>query len=145
MYRTSDFRGTVCDGIRFANQRGSELYNAICNTFPEALESEGVPFYSRTDEVKSGGLFGSVLPMLVISHPNPPSSFFSIGIVVNDNVVSFPLLGESTENTKANKKEALLAEGKLIRAAMVNPDEFVLQQEKSWQASVIDVFARLVE
>jgi len=28
---------------------------------------------------------------------------------------------------------------------MVNPDEFVLQQEKSWQASVIDVFARLVE
>ena len=140
MYKTSDFRGTASDAMRFKEIRGAELFDALCKNLPVALEDAGIPFQSRVDEVKSGGIFGSRNPILIISYPNPPTSFFDIGFLVNDNVVSFPLLGESKQNTKMNMKRSLESEGKHFKAALVKPDEFILQQELSWQASVMDAF-----
>ena len=140
LIKTSDFRGTVRDAMRFKDMRGTELFDALKKNLPAALEEAGVPFRSHLDEVKSGGIFGSRNPILIISYPNPPTSFFDIGFLVNDNVVSFVLLGESKQNTKMNMKQSYSNEGKFFKAAMVNPDEFILQQEHSWQASVMDVF-----
>lgn len=143
MFKTSDFRGTIRDGMRFSDMSGDALYQAIVSDLPSALKAAGIPCNVREDFVKSGGIFGTQLPMLLVTYPDPPSKFFSMGFVVNGNVVSFVYLGESTQNTKMNTKKAFEAEGKYLRAAMVKPDEFLLQQEHSWNASVLDVFDSL--
>lgn len=145
MYKTSEFRGTFHDPIRFTDSRGAELFEAISTRLPEVLETAGIPGQCKVDEVKSGGIFGSKSPMLIVSYPNPPTRFFQLGFVVNDNMVSFVYLGESVQNTKQNTKEQLMREGKHLRAAMVKPDEFILQQEMAWDASVMDAFKSLME
>ena len=102
--------------------------------------ARNVPAKIRTDTAKSGGLFGSQVPMLVISHPNPPSHYFDIGIVINGQVISFPLLGYSTENTQANKK----ADAKGFKSLLTrSADEFALQEEGLWQTDVIDAILSL--
>ena len=146
MIKTGAFRGELRDKVRIRDMRGQELFDGICRNLPEKLKEEGIPFTSRTDEVRSGGIFGgSSSPCLIISHPNPPTCFFEIVFLVNDNVISFHVIGESEQNTKANKKAAYEQEGKWIRAAMVSADEFILQQEQSWQADVLDTFASMFD
>lgn len=77
--------------------------------------------------------------MLVISHPNPPSRYFDIGVVVNGQVLSFPLLGYSAENTRANKIDEARSQGKLLKGLLMRKaDEFQLQQEELWQGDVIN-------
>lgn len=143
MYKSADFRGTIRDGTRFTRMSGENLFQAIKRDLPTALKEAGVPCDIAEDTVKSGGMFGTRLPILVVSHPNPPSRFFEMGFVINENVVTYVYLGESTQNTKRNTKKALEAEGKHFRAAMIKPDEFLLQQEYQWNASVLDVFDSL--
>lgn len=145
MFKTSEFRGSARPPIRFYNLRGAALYNLLKSDLPIALRDAHVPANVREDEVKSGGLFGSKNPMLIVSYPNPPTSFFHIGILVNDNVVSFPLLGESEQNTKLNKKNYYRNQGSLIRASMIHPNEFILQQEEAWQLAVLDAFDSMTE
>ena len=124
-YSTRDFRGEAQQGIRFKDGDAESLRELFQKRLPAELEAQAIPACIRFDTVKSGGLFGTRLPIMIISHPNPPSRFFDIGVVVNGNIVSFPLLGESKQNTAANM-------GKRY-------DEFKLQQEESWRASVVDV------
>lgn len=144
MIKTGAFRGELQEKVRITDMRGQELFDGICRNLPKVLEERGIPYKYRTDEVQTGGFFGGTCrPILVVSHPNPPSRFFSIVFLVNDNVISFHVIGESEQNTKANKKAALEQEGKWIRAAMVTADEFILEQEKSWQADVLDAFASM--
>lgn len=144
LIKTGAFRGELRDKVRITDMRGQELFNNICNYLPKVLEEQGIPYNCRTDEVQTGGFFGGTCrPILVISHPNPPSRFFDIVFLVNDNVISFHVIGESEQNTKANKRAAYEQEGKWIRAGMISVDEFVLEQEKSWQADVLDAFASM--
>lgn len=144
--KTGSFRGELRDKVRIRDVRGKALFEGICNALPEKLEEEGIPFSYRTDEVRSGGfLGGSSSPAVIVSHPNPPSRFFDILFLVNDNIISFYVIGESEQNTKANKKAAYEQEGKFIRAAMIDADEFILEQERAWQADVLDAFASLFE
>lgn len=144
--KTGAFRGELRDKVRITDMRGMELYDNISHHLPRVLKEQGIPFNCRADEVQTGGFFGGTCrPILVISHPNPPSRFFDIVFLVNDNVISFHVIGESEQNTKANKKAAYEQEGKFIRAAMINADEFILEQEKSWQADVLDAFASMFE
>lgn len=146
MLKTGAFRGELREKVRIRDMRGQALFDNVCKHLPLTLEAEGIPFRYRTDEVRSGGFFGgSSSPCMIVSHPNPPSSFFEIVFLVNDNVISFHVIGESEQNTKANKKAAYEQEGKWIRAAMVSPDEFLLDQEKAWQADVLDAFASMFE
>ena len=146
MIKTGAFRGELRDKVRITDMRGKELFDSICQCLPKVLEQGDIPFSCRTDEVQTGGFFGgSSRPILVVSHPNPPSRFFDIVFLVNDNVISFHVIGESEQNTKANKKAAYEQEGKFLRAAMINADEFILEQEKSWQADVLDAFASMFE
>lgn len=146
MIKTGDLRGEIRDKVRIRDMHGQALFDGICRNLPNKLEEEGIPFNYRTDEVRSGGFFGgSSSPCLIISHPNPPTRFFGIVILVNDNVISFHVIGESEQNTKANKQAMYEKEGKWIRAKMIGVDEFILQQEQAWQADVLDTFASLFE
>lgn len=144
MYKTSDFRGPIRDPIRIEATSGNELYQAMRKNLPATLKDRGIPHSVHEDTVKSGGMLGTKLPMLIISHPNPPTSFFNMGFIVNDHVISFVYLGESAQNTKMNKKLSMEAEGKHLRAAMIKPDEFILQQEKLWNSQVLDSFDSLL-
>lgn len=130
-YSTKDFRGEAHQGVRFKGGDAESLMACFQQIIPDRLNEEGIPAEVSFDTAKSGGLFGTRLPMMVISHPNPPSRFFKIGIIVNGNIVTFPLLGESKQNTAKNM-------GKRY-------DQFLLEQEESWQASVADVIAATIE
>lgn len=129
-YSTKDFRGEAHQGIRFKNSNSADLMEFFQRSLPAELERQGIPARVSFDMVKSGGLFGTKLPIMIISHPNPPSRFFDVGVVINGNMVSFPLLGESKQNTAANM-------GKRY-------DEFKLQQEMSWRASITDAIEELL-
>lgn len=143
-YKTSDFRGQAMDPIGFANESGDALFRSLCSQLPEALKRSGVPADCIETEVKSGGLFGTKRPMLIVRHPNPPSEFFKIAFVVNDNLINAYYLGESKENTKKNMKEAYIQEGRSFKAAMIKVDDFVLQQEEMWGNSIYTVFKGLI-
>ena len=145
MYRTSDFRGQVRNPVRIVDASGDELFQNLKRALPEALKAYGVPAKVSEDVVKSGGMFGTKSPMLLVMHPNPPSSYFAMGFVVNNNLLSFVYLGESAQNTKMNMKKSLESEGKYLRAAMVKPDEFLLQQENMWNNDVMEAFDAIWE
>lgn len=140
MYKMTDFRGEMQNPIRIINHSGEDLLGYIRDYLPIKLSVRGIPALVREDQVKSGGMFGTKSPMLIVSHPCPPSRFFDIAIVVNANLVGFYFLGESTQNTKANKLEDLRSQGKLIRSWLVKPDELILQQEALWQRDIADAF-----
>lgn len=138
-YNTKEFRGTAHDPVRIADSADQTLRYLKAN-LPDAFKSKNIPASIREDFAKSGGLFGNKVPMLVISHPNPPSHYFDIGIVINGQFISFPFLGYSAENTQANKKaDAKGFKGLFSRSA----DEFALQEESLWQTDVIDAILSL--
>ena len=141
MYRTDDFRGYAQENITLTNEVGGDaLFRKVSELVISEIRERGVAANCREDEVKSGGLFGTRLPILVISNSEPGNRYFDIGIFCNGNTVNFPLLGESAENTKANKKQFYNENGNFIKAALVNPDEMKLQQEVQWEAQVLDCF-----
>lgn len=146
VYNTSMFMGSVRDDFMLdSNTSGAELYNEIARHMRSSLKQKGVPSKISDEQVKSGGLMGKKVPMLLISHPDPSCKFFDIGICVNGNIISIPLLGESAENTKANKKKILESEGKYFRATLINPDMFKLQQEGMWRMKVMECFNEIFE
>ncbi len=138
-YNVKEFRGKAHRPFRCSDS-ASQTLHYLKSSLPDAFKAKNIPASVREDVAKSGGLFGSQVPMLVISHPNPPSHYFDIGIVINGQAISFPLLGYSAENTQANKKaDAKGLKGLLTRSA----DEFALQEEGLWQADVIDAILGL--
>lgn len=83
--------------------------------------------------------------MLILSNTASENRFFDIGICVNEKTVSFPLLGESAENTKNNRKNYYKENGNHIKAALIKVDEFKLQQEAAWQQSIINCINSYLE
>lgn len=145
-YRTDDIRGKLLEPILFNNEEGGDdLYTKIKDVLVSEIDSGNIIATKREDVIKSGGLFGSKVPILILSNPAPENRFFDIGIFVNEKTVVFPLLGESTENTKYNKKQYYTENGNLIRAALVKVDELKLQQEAMWQQSIIDCINQYLE
>lgn len=145
MFHTSEFRGQIRTPARIMDSSGEELFQKLKLGLTAELERRGVPANVKEDFVKSGGFFGSKSPMLLVIHPNPPSSFFAMGFIVNENLISFQYFGESAQNTKKNTRDALEAEGKYIRAKLFKPDEFLLQQEEMWNIDVMAAFDAMWE
>lgn len=138
-FHTDDFRGSAQENVRFTTS--DDWFQKIKETMQTELESRGIPAKLSEGKVKSGGmLFGSKYPILVIHHPDSSCRYFDIGICVNGDTISFPLLGISAENTKYNKKKIYEQNGNFIKAAMVKPDMFKLQQEHEWQSQVLACF-----
>lgn len=145
MYKTSEFRGAMRDDIMFSEEvGGKELYDKMKAMVMESVKKKGIPATFREDIVKSGGIFGTEFPILIISNPNPENKFFDLGFFVNGQTISFPLLGMSSENTKANKKKQYEAEGKFLRSMMIKPDEFKLQQEIEWQSLILHCVSEFI-
>lgn len=88
-YNVKEFRGEAHRPLR-CTDGGQATLQYLAQTLPATFAERNVPAKIRTDTAKSGGLFGSQVPMLVISHPNPPSHYFDIGIVINGQVISSP-------------------------------------------------------
>lgn len=146
-YKTEEIRGHLIEPITFNNEiGGDDLYNKIKETFLAEINAGNILADMREDILKSGGLlFGSKVPLIIISNSSPENRFFDIGICVNEKTVSFPLLGESAENTKNNKKNYYIENGNRIKAALVKVDELKLQQEAVWQQSIIDCINKNIE
>lgn len=147
MYNTKEFRGQAQGNVLLTDEEaGNNLYNKIKNIIVPKIKEKGLEASIVEDTVKSGGIFsGTQFPMLIIKNSNPANKFFDIGIYVNGHTVSFPLLGISAENTKANKKEMYINEGKHIMAMMTNPDELKLQQEAEWQKMILQCFNQEIQ
>lgn len=144
MYLTADINGYVGDPVCLRGVHGDVLFMQIKQTFPSLLKELRIPASVQEDKIKSGGFWGTTCPMLVVSHPNPPSPFFDIGIVVNDHTVSFPLLGKSEQYAKIKLKKFYERDGRYSRAAVIYVDEFLLQQEDAWQKLILDAFLSIL-
>lgn len=79
-------RGAIRDPLRFTKDDG-----ITAETLSSAIEcfaiNRGIPATVRTDTVSEGGLFGKTYPCVVVSHPNPPDSYFDHVIALCDNQI----------------------------------------------------------
>ncbi len=144
-YHTKDVRGDAQQGIRYMDSKPKDqkrIFKMICEGMKPLVREAGIPALFRKTTIKSGGLFGSKHPMLVISHPT--KKYFRIGIYVNGNSVSFPLLGKSPENTKYNRKQQLEQNGHYFMAGLIKPDVLKLEEEGNWQGAILDCYSKLV-
>lgn len=136
-YKPENFRGELQDGIVIDDLFGEELFDFIKEIVMHFTKERGIPAEITEAEVKSGGLFnGTRVPMIVIHHPDPTCKYFDIGIVVNNNMLDFPLLGSSAENYKYNMHESLTKQGNIIKAAFYKPDIYKIQQEQYWEQQI---------
>ena len=127
-YNTNDIMGYAQDPIVFSNEQGgNELYEKVKEVMVYGINENGLPATMFEDTIKSGGMFGTKCPLLMIRHSDSSCRFFMIGIFVYGNQVMFALFGESAENTKYNRKQYYQENGNFIKAALIKPDEFKLQ------------------
>ena len=139
-FTTNDFRGEIHDPINVTNSDGVDLYASLRNYLSSLVGSTSVPMSLREDTLKSGGfLFGSRIPLILISHPDPSCKYFSIGKFINDSVMNFQLFGRSEEQYKYNLKEQAKREGNFIKQAFYKPDELKIQQESRWESDVLSL------
>lgn len=105
-YNTNDIMGYAQDPIVFSNEQGgNELYEKVKEVMVYGINENGLPATMFEDTIKSGGMFGTKCPLLMIRHSDSSCRFFMIGIFVYGNQVMFALFGESAENTKYNRKQ----------------------------------------
>lgn len=139
-FTTNDFRGELHDPISVTNGDGVDIYSSLKEYLFSVAETTNVPMSLHEDTLKSGGLlFGSRIPLLLISHPDSSCKYFSIGIFVNNSVMNFQLFGKSEEQYKYNLKEQAKREGNFIKQAFYKPDELKIQQEKRWEMDVLSL------
>lgn len=139
-YNTNQFRGYAAKGIKVTNCRGDQLFNAVHKNLLKDLDAAGIPAVVEVDEVKSGGLLGSRMPLIVVSHPNPPFKYRKVCVLVNDNTVTFPLIGDSFQE---KKEEAKQRAGFFTSLLMSGGDQLAAQQEESWIHDITDaVYSR---
>lgn len=136
-YSTNDFRGEARAPINVADASGEELYIALKEFLCVYFAENPVPIKFSEEALKSGGLFGTKVPMVLFRHPDPSCKYFTIGMYVVGSVVNFPLIGKSEEQYKYNSRELYQQQGKWMQAALYRPDEFKIQQEFQWQADVL--------
>ena len=138
---TNDIMGYAQDPIVFSNEQGgNELYEKVKEVMVYGINENGLPATMFEDTIKSGGMFGTKCPLLMIRHSDSSCRFFMIGIFVYGNQVMFALFGESAENTKYNRKQYYQENGNFIKAALIKPDEFKLQSELQWREDILNVF-----
>lgn len=119
----------------------------ISSSILEVAQERGVPAITTIDEMKSGGLFGQKNPCVIVSHPKPPQSYFSIVIIINGDTLNFQFWGKSKNTTKINLKEHYANNGKLsgmIKSALIKKDDMSLQTEQNWYADIMNIVESLM-
>lgn len=141
--KLKDNWGVITDPISFRDASGLTA-KFVADQMKVYLVDRGIPHDISIDTVKEGGLFGKEYPCVVISHPNPPQSYFKSVYVINGNTVNFLFFGYSEANYKTNRAEA--RKNSLMGAIMNSisgSDEMAYQQELSWHRAVYEVFEYL--
>lgn len=145
-YKIEDTKGEFLDQVMYSDASEiADFYGYISDMILGALKEEKIPVISKNDYMKSGGLFGSKAPMLILSHPDKSCKYYDIGICVNKSIVSFYYLGESEEDTKYSKKKFYQESKQMIKAAMIKVDELALQQEDFWLSKIKNCIKTVLE
>lgn len=134
-YSTNQFHGYAQKGIRVSDCRGDQLFQVVYRDLKADLQARGIPAVLEVDEVKSGGLFGTRLPIIVVSHPNPPFKYRKVCVLVNDNMITFPLLGSSVQDMKERAWKSAGLVGSFI---LPRGDQLKAQQEENWIFEIAD-------
>ena len=135
-----DCKGEAMPPIQFRDASTSTPGNII-QAISEETNARGIPANFRENSIKLGGFFGTNYPCVIISHPNPPQSYFDIIIIINQNILTFQFWGYSKANYDSNRKDMYSNKGTLtgmIRGALVKVDELQMQQETVWYSNILD-------
>lgn len=149
-YSTASFRGKWNDGVRFkgVDVTGKDLRDEIMIRMEEELKKRNIPAEVAPAGVASRKHFAfNWMPMIVIKNTDSKNKYFDLAIVVNFDTLTFPLLGESKENTKYNTHKLYKDENTFwgdVKSVFYHADEFKLQQEANWRQDVIEVFDYIV-
>lgn len=135
-YTTDKFFGYIQDGIRITDVGGEELCNFIITELQSETQYLGIPVRINKTTVRSGSVvFGTICPLIEISHPTEKYSM--IGIMVNGNILSFPFLSLSNQMRNIRAKKAGMGGGFLSNQLFKN-DLAKVQQEDYWHAQILD-------
>lgn len=139
-YGPDSERGKWGDPLQYVNMQNIDIVE-LKENLTLWCKNNSIPATMIITEYVSGSFFSKTrTPLLIISNPQPECRYFSLGIYATQNVLSFPLFGESAENTKANKYEYYKTQGTGLKATFYKPDMLKLQQEALWQQSIADFF-----
>ena len=139
MKKIKDCRGEIRGAIQAEGWDRKSLVNLI----KQIAEEKGIPVRVSVDEVSTGGLFGTVMPCIIISHPNPPISYFDQMVIMNGSIFNFQFWGMSKANYNNNMKEADRNSGKLsglIKSAIRSDMSMELQTEQMWHEQVMSIY-----
>ena len=138
-----DCKGECWQTIQAGGWNSRDIKDMIENI----ADKRGVPVSVRTDEIKSGGLLSSnFFPCVIVSHPNPPQSYFDQIIIINGNIINFQFWGMSKANYSANMKEYHKSQGSLsglVKSAFYQNDQMALQTEQFWHQHITDIYAEI--
>lgn len=112
-----------------------------------AMQKE-IPVSVHTDIVSEGGLFGKEYPCVVISHPNPPDSYFDQVIAICGESLYFYFFGYSKATTQANKRKMRKDSNNLLDnlvGAMMSDNTVALDTEDIWHSEVCQIYDELCE
>lgn len=144
MMNVKDCRGDIQAPVRIRNL---SLVN-IANGTQAELSARGIPATVKTDQVKSGGLLGKTYNCIMISHPNPPQTYYQHMYIIDNDTICFKYWGTSKAMYNSNRKEQLRSSGTIsgmIKSAFINDDEMAFQQEANWHGNVIGTFNDLLD
>lgn len=139
MKKIKDCRGEIRVPIQAEGWKSSEIANLI----KEIADERNVPVKVSVDEVSTGGLFGTTKPCVIVSHPNPPISYFDHMIIINGNVINFQFWGMSKANYNNNMNEIDKKSGKLsglVKSALRSDMSMELQTEQMWHNKILDIY-----
>lgn len=139
-----DCRGEIIGPIQAPGWTATDVKEQLV----ALAEQHEVPVVIRTDQVKSGGLFGSYFPCVILSHPNPPQAYYSHMIIFNGDILNFQFYGMSKANYNANMAEYHKNSGKLtglVKSAFYGNDEMAIQTEDMWHSKIVDLYIELFQ
>lgn len=136
-----------CHGeIRPAIRADGWTPEGIIHFAEEYAKEHNISAIFKTDEISAGGLFGQAYPCVIISHPNPPQSYFDHMIIINGNIISFRFWGYSKANSKTNLNEMDRNSGTLgglLKSAIRGSAEMELQTEQLWHQEILAIYENI--
>lgn len=139
--KMAECHGDIRDPVRLGNVRVSSFQ--LADFIKREASSRRIPASVDTDTVSSGSLLSRKdYPCVIVSHPDHPTDYFKIVVIIGDSTVSFKYSGYSKAHHAHNRKEAYKKEssiGSLIKSAFVNDDIMAMQDEDVWRSVIIEI------
>ncbi len=144
-YSSKSISGVAMKSLQLADchLRKDELYKLLLEKMPSKLTEDNIPFKMKETKFIIGlSVFNlQKTPMLLFKNTEFGYKFFHLGIAIDNNVIHFPLFGNSRENFRRNRniqeniESTLTGEAKLF---IPRPNQMILQKEELWRESIIN-------